>query len=337
VVTNEDDLPAALHRAGAQLIVRGWLSANNVVFADPGSLKTTVVDTGYFCHAEQTVQLVERALRGRALDDIVNTHLHSDHCGGNRALQDRFAGATIATPAGFRHAVEPWDEARLSFQDTGQRCPPFRVDRFIEPGDALPLGSADWEVHAAPGHDPDALMFYEPRSRILISGDALWERRLAIIFPELAGDRGFDAAHRTLDAIEGLDPRWVLPGHGPAFGDVAGALRHSRERIDLFAAQPRRHREHAARALAVFHMLEMRTLTREQLEAWMVATPVFRRTLDVAPEMRAATISAHSSEYERRQVSDECDLMATARQVVDSLVHDHILIVMDGKLALVAQ
>jgi glyoxylase-like metal-dependent hydrolase (beta-lactamase superfamily II) len=328
------ELPSVLQRVGAQLIVRGWLSANNIVFADPGSPTTAVVDTSYFSHAEQTVQLVEQALAGRALKRIVNTHLHSDHCGGNRALQDRYPSATITTPVGFRQAVEPWDEGRLSFQDTGQHCPPFHVNHFLGPGDRLSLGTLDWEVHAAPGHDPDALMFFEPRERLLISGDALWERRLAIIFPELAGEAGFAAAHRTLDSIERLSPRWVLPGHGGAFGDVAGALRRSRERLDSFAAQPHRHREHAARALAMFHMLEMRARSREQLEAWMVATPIFHRALAAGEGARAEPYPTSDPDGDGQPGQDPGRLAEAAKEVIDSLVEDQILILQDRVLSI---
>lgn len=327
---DEEDLPRTLERTGAQFIVRGWLSANNVVLTDAQS-ESTVVDTSYVAHAEQTVQLVERALAGEALGRIVNTHLHSDHCGGNRALQDRFPGATTATPSGFRHAVAPWNEEQLSFKDTGQECPPFHVDHFICHGDSVPLGRLAWEAHAAPGHDPDALMFYQPQERVLISGDALWERRLAIIFPELTGGAGFDAAHRTLDAIERLEPRWVLPGHGPPFSGVAQAVSRSRERLDTYAAQPQRHRVHAARALAMFHMLEKRTLHREQLEAWMVHTPIFRSAL--------ATGELAPSPYPGDSMSQSIDavwLVDAAREVIESLVRDSILANERGVLTLIS-
>ncbi|HNZ91413.1 MAG TPA: MBL fold metallo-hydrolase, partial [Acidovorax sp.] len=67
------------------VLERGWLSANSIVFS--GRHGTAVVDTGYCSHADQTLALVHGALAGRALDRILNTHLHSDHCGGNAALQ----------------------------------------------------------------------------------------------------------------------------------------------------------------------------------------------------------------------------------------------------------
>lgn len=67
------------------VLERGWLSANNILFI--GQHDTAIVDTGYCSHAEQTVELVRDALAGRRLDRLLNTHLHSDHCGGNAALQ----------------------------------------------------------------------------------------------------------------------------------------------------------------------------------------------------------------------------------------------------------
>lgn len=325
----EDELPAVLDRLGAQLLVRGWLSANNIMFAGPLQEATAVVDTGYFSHAEQTRQLLANALAGRALDHIVNTHLHSDHCGGNRMLQEQHLGASLTVPAGYRDAVDPWDETRLSYRDTGQHCPSFRVDRFMAPGEVILLGSREWEVHAAPGHDPEAVMLYEPQERVLISGDALWERRLAIIFPELSGGAGFAATHCTLDAIERLDPHWVLPGHGGAFADVAAALRRSRERLDLFAAQPSRHREHAARALAMFRMLELQSASRQDLEAWMVRTPIFGRTLGAEHHARVTPLP-EPGPWERLTSDMSRELESAAREVVESLIQDGVIFVSNG-------
>ena len=70
---------------GITVFERGWLSANNILFT--GQRDTALVDTGYCSHADQTVELVRASLGSRALDRVLNTHLHSDHCGGNATLQ----------------------------------------------------------------------------------------------------------------------------------------------------------------------------------------------------------------------------------------------------------
>lgn len=276
---------------GLAVIERGWLSANQVVFRAHAATPATVVDTGYATHAEQTLALVDRVLAGERLGRIVNTHLHSDHCGGNAALQARAArdregvpagegahpGATLETwvPLPSIEAVRGWNDEALSYRYTGQRCGRFDVQGALVPGETIALGPAEWDIHAAPGHDMDAVMLFEPQTRTLISGDALWQERLAIIFPELVGRDGFGAARATLDLIESLRPRLVVPGHGAAFTDVEAALAASRSRLDAFERHPDRHLQHAARALVMYHLLEVRRSGIDALVRWMCSTPVF--------------------------------------------------------------
>ena len=278
---------------GLHCLQRDWLSANHVVFAAAESAPATVVDTGYARHADMTLALVDHALAGQPVQRILNTHLHSDHCGGNHAFQARDAGVQTWVPASSLDAVREWDGERLSYQATGQFCARFRVDGALAPGQSIRLGPADWQVHAAPGHDPDAVLLFEPQTRTLISGDALWEDRLAIIFPELVGEDGFGSTRRTLDLIESLNPRQVIPGHGAVFEDVASALACSRQRLDGFERRPERHVQHAARALTMFHMMELREETREVLLGWLVETPLFcRMAARLAGEMAAAVWAA---------------------------------------------
>jgi flavorubredoxin len=98
-----------------QVLERGWLSSNNIVFI--GADQTAIVDTGYASHAQQTLELVQQLLKGRKLDTIYNTHLHSDHCGGNKILQDHYAVRTVV-PAAEMVKVQQWDRTVLSFQAT---------------------------------------------------------------------------------------------------------------------------------------------------------------------------------------------------------------------------
>lgn len=284
-----------LDRLGAQVLVRGWLSANNIVFRGQEGQTASVVDTGYVTHAPQTVALVRAALGVAPLGAIVNTHLHSDHCGGNAALRQAWPKLRIAVPAGYRDRLCPWDESRLSYRETGQKCEPFVADEFLEPGTTITLGTHAWEIHSAPGHDPDAIMLFEPRENILISGDALWEDRLAIIFPELVGVPGFQSAQLSLDLIERLQPRLVIPGHGPPFVAVARAITESRQRLAVFSRSPQRHRLHAARALVTYHMLEHRQREYDELIQWVVQTPIFRKALNCELDGQHALVLAHQT------------------------------------------
>ena len=176
-------------RLSLAVLERGWLSSNNVLFT--GGEGATLVDTGYSSHAEQTVALVAARLGAQPLARIVNTHLHSDHCGGNAALHARWQ-CRIAVPQNAFASAEAWNEAELTFQSTGQRCDRFPVHEALSAGMTLRLGPADWQVHSAPGHDPVAFMLFQPEERVLISGDALWQHGVSILFPEFSGGEGFE-------------------------------------------------------------------------------------------------------------------------------------------------
>ncbi|MFN3565701.1 MAG: MBL fold metallo-hydrolase [Burkholderiaceae bacterium] len=253
---------------------RGWLSSNNVLFFDDRAA-ATIVDTGYATHAEQTVALVEGALHGRRLARIVNTHLHSDHCGGNAALKRRF-GAQILIPPGMAAAVVAWDEDALSFAATGQACEPFAFDALLTPGERVRLGGDDWEIIAAPGHDPHSVMLWSEAHRILISADVLWQHGFGAIFPEIEGASGFAEQRAMLDAIAELQPRLVIPGHGSPFTDVRDAIGRARARLAALAENPERNARHVARVLIKFHLLQVRSIGRGALLAHFAGTRYFR-------------------------------------------------------------
>jgi len=255
------------------VLERGWLSANNIVFTGPEA--TAIVDTGYCAHADQTVALVEGTLDGRPLDLLLNTHLHSDHCGGNAALQTAWPGVRTLIPPGQAAHVADWDPYALSYTPTGQDCPRFRMDGVLQPGTTLRLGARDWQVHAAPGHDPHSIVLFEPQAALLLSADALWENGFGVVFPELEGDSAFGDVAATLDLIEALAPRTVIPGHGSVFHDVAQALDTARRRLDGFVRAPQRHALYAAKVLLKYKLLEWQDIATADLQAWAAATPYF--------------------------------------------------------------
>lgn len=259
--------------AQVQVFERGWLSANNVLFT--GREQSAVLDTGYATHSAQTVVLVGDALAGRPLDLVLNTHLHSDHCGGNSALQRRYPEVSTLIPPGEAMAVQDWDEEALSFRATGQFCERFHFEGLLQPGSTIELGDLSWQIHAAKGHDPHSVILFEPGSGTLISADALWENGFGVVFPELLGEPSFDEVGATLDTIEALAPLHVIPGHGRIFHDVPAALRKARSRLEGFQRNPAKHARHAVKVLLKFKLLELQRVNRDDWNAWLAATPYF--------------------------------------------------------------
>jgi glyoxylase-like metal-dependent hydrolase (beta-lactamase superfamily II) len=256
------------------VLERGWLSSNSIVLL--GRDHAAIVDSGYCTHAQQTLALVAEVIGRRPLAALVNTHLHSDHCGGNAALQAQRPGLRTLIPPGLAAAVRAWDPVALSYEPTGQVCPRFRCDGVLPVGDTVSLGDLEWQVHAAPGHDAHSVVLFEPASRTLISADALWANGFGVVFAEIEGESAFGEVAATLDVIESLNPCVVIPGHGSAFTDVQAALLRARSRLAAHVAAPRRHAAHAAKVLMKFKLLELQQAPLDAFIGWAGGTPYLR-------------------------------------------------------------
>jgi glyoxylase-like metal-dependent hydrolase (beta-lactamase superfamily II) len=257
-----------------KVLERGWLSANNVLLT--GHDGTALVDSGYVTHASQTIALVKHVLAGAPLAQLINTHCHSDHMGGNAALQREYDCRT-SLPAGEAPLIERWDEEALLLSYADQRAERFRVDDTFAPGDILRLGELDWQVLAAPGHDPHATMLYSPDERVLISGDALWENGFGVLFPHLTGrTTTFAETHRTLESISRLDVSIVIPGHGRIFTNVDTALERAFSRLRGYEEDVGRLARHCAKALLMFTLLDRRSMPLARLEGYVDEVPILR-------------------------------------------------------------
>ena len=259
---------------GLQVFERGWLSANNILFTDSDS--ATLVDSGYVTHQAQTLALVQNALNGRTLDRLVNTHLHSDHCGGNHQLQTSYTQLETLIPPGEAKAVAIWDADALSYEATGQLCPRFKFEGVLQAGQTLRLASLDWEVHAAPGHDPHSVILFEPTHRVLISADALWANGFGVVFPELEGIDAFHEVADTLDLIESLKPLWVIPGHGAVFENVDEALGIARKKLEGFMQNSQKHARYGAKVLLKYKLLEWVQVENSVFMDWARGVPYLK-------------------------------------------------------------
>ncbi len=270
-----------------RVIERGWLNCNQIVLLAPGA--NVLVDSGYCTHREETLELVASrvGLDRRPLERLVNTHCHSDHMGGNAAVASAY-GCSITIPEGEAKNVEPWTPQSAWMEEFDQRADPFRFDDTIAAGDSFGGGGLEWQAHAAPGHDMDALMFFEPAHRILISGDALWENGMGFVWPQEGANPHIDAAREALATIERLEPAIVIPGHGEPFADVRGALARVRAKLDAFAADPAKNARHVVKVVFVFALLDREAMPVEEAAAYVGRVPCYmklsQRFLGLAPK-----------------------------------------------------
>ena len=266
-------MTAHLLPPGIEVFERGWLSANNIFHY--GEEDVSLVDSGYCAHQNLTLDLLTSALKKHSLpklNKLINTHLHSDHCGGNAAIAKVF-NCQVLIPSAEDLAVKNWDSALLSYDNLGQECPQFLHHGLLLPGQEILLGRYLWKILAAPGHDPHSIMLYQADHRILISADALWEEGFGVIFPELWGEAGFEEVAQTLDLIETLPVDLVIPGHGAPFVDIKKSIDIARSRLDYLASDPDRNARHGAKVLLKYRLLEWRNRNISEVNDWIRNTP----------------------------------------------------------------
>jgi len=276
-------------------IVRGWLNCNQVVLLAPGD--NVLVDSGYCTHREKTLELLASrdGLDRQPLERLVNTHCHSDHMGGNAAVASMY-GCRITIPAGEVKHVDPWTPQSVWMRELDQRADPFRFDDTIAAGESFDGGGFEWQAHAAPGHDMDALMYFEPANRVLISGDALWENGMGFVWPTEGPNEFIEAAQETLAAIERLDPAIVIPGHGEPFADAKGSIATVRSRLAAFARDPSKNARHGTKVMFVFALLDRESMAAADVPAYLARVPFYRevseRFMGLAPDALARWLLA---------------------------------------------
>lgn len=255
-------------------IERDWLSANHVLFCD--GREATLIDTGYGKFNDVTIDKLDTALDGASLERIINTHIHSDHIGGNVALQRVHRGCSIAVPADEQRALVNWDspEQMLSYAD--QQAERFAWDDVIEPGQMVALGGEPWQAIATPGHDMGSLVFYSPARRILISADALWEHSSGFVPPQAIDPKPLAAQRATFKRLAELDVALVLPGHGPMFTDFPGALKRASDKLELFASDDMRIAKSVVKGMFIYSMMWRGSMPLAELSAYVARIGVHR-------------------------------------------------------------
>ncbi len=137
-------------------------------------------------------------------------------------------------------------------------------DRELLPGVEVETDLGAWQVIETPGHAPSHVCLFQPERRLLISGDHLLGR-VSLYYdygytPDPAGE-----FLSSLEAVDELDARLCLPGHGRTFTDVRAHVNANRELVG----------ERIANALAA---IEGEELTAVEVQPHVHGRPLDERT-----------------------------------------------------------
>ncbi len=158
---------------------------------------------------------------GAALEKILLTHGHIDHCGGTAELK-RLAGVPVEGP---QREERFWIE-QLPSQGARFGLPAveaFEPDRWLEDGDTVRFGEVTLEVRHCPGHTPGHVIFFSRPDRLAIVGDVLFAGSIGRTdFPR--GDHEALVRSITTRLWPLGDDVAFIPGHGPVstFGEERG-------------------------------------------------------------------------------------------------------------------
>ncbi len=262
-----------------RFIERDWLSANHIMFLDSDGESATLIDSGYGKFNDVTCDKVDAVLSDwddASLTRIINTHIHSDHIGGNAELQRSHPSCSIAVPVDEQSALVNWDspEQMLSYAD--QEAERFAWDDVIEPGQAIQLAGETWHAIATPGHDMGSLVFYAPKLRILISADALWQNSSGFVPPQAIDPKPLAAQQATFKRLTELDVALVIPGHGPMFTDFSSSLKRASEKLELFATDDLRVAKNVVKGMFIYSMMWRGRMALTDLPAYVARIGVHR-------------------------------------------------------------
>ncbi len=148
------------------------------------------------------------------IDMVINTHEHFDHIGGNRFLQNH---AIIAAHRYAAVKIVYGDDEVTMCRANEQDVVGYRIHVWLGNTDVIDAGGWFLKVLHTPGHTSGCICVYEPRKRILFSGDALFASgTLSTIFKS-----GSLAEYlNSLRRLSTIKISLLVPGHGRISNNV---------------------------------------------------------------------------------------------------------------------
>jgi glyoxylase-like metal-dependent hydrolase (beta-lactamase superfamily II) len=204
-----------------------------------------IVDAGWNTDEAYDTLAAGLGALGASMTDVrgvMITHIHPDHYGLAGRVREA-SGAWVALhPADAALIKDRYDEpeellARMSAAMLRYGAPPeeaqglshasmpvmafvttVQPDVLLEDGDKPEIPGWDLQAIWTPGHSPGHLCFWEPRNRLMLTGDHVLPRITPnISFHPQSGDDPLGFFLKSLDKLLAYDSDEVLPAHEHRF------------------------------------------------------------------------------------------------------------------------
>jgi len=182
-----------------------------------------LIDAGR--NAEAILGNVEKFVDPRKVEFIILTHCHHDHTAGVPALKEATEAKVLI---GEGEVCDLGDDVATGSYLYEEDPAEFGVDGTLEEGDVINLGDWSLQVLMTPGHSPGSISLYEPRAKVLFSGDTLLPH--GNIGRTRRSGEAVKVLVKSLERLAGLDVLVLYPGHmEPTDENVAEQLKTSLE------------------------------------------------------------------------------------------------------------
>lgn len=229
-------------------------SINSYVIKSPG--RNLIIDTGMNqkeCMAVMDFSLKELDINLNKTDFFI-THLHADHCGlVSKLAADNSNIYCSQQDADIINSTNFWDRIKKfalmsgfpqhEFRELVEKHPGYKYGntRFIDfnilkEGDMIKIGEYIFKCIETPGHTKGHMCLYEPKKKIIITGDHVIKEITPNISLWSYEDNFLDDYLKSLDKVYELDVKLVLPGHRSIFRNLRERIKelkhHHQMRID---------------------------------------------------------------------------------------------------------
>lgn len=190
--------------------VFNMFGVNTFVVSDPDTREAAVIDPGMFTSDEQ--KEFDEYIESNSLKivQLINTHMHLDHCFGDNYVRDKY-GVKVSANVGDAFLGADIGKQIRRFGGRGD-MPGVTIDVKLREGDIIKIGSGELQVIETPGHSKGGICLYCPQGKFLISGDTLFRGGIGRTDLEGGDQRELtESIRKNLFTLP--DDTTVLPGH----------------------------------------------------------------------------------------------------------------------------
>ncbi len=182
--------------------------SNIFIVASQGELVMIDTGTGIF-YEELKEQLKKDGLSIKDIAKVVLTHVHVDHSGGLAKITEESSPEVLVF---HKEADSVENGGLLTLADEfGIPFTPVKVHVQLKEGDIIEVGSLSLKVISTPGHTAGSICLYEPREKMLFSGDTVFTGGSfgRVDFPTGNPQQLVSSLRR----LSKLDVTYLFPGH----------------------------------------------------------------------------------------------------------------------------